>query len=101
MEEFQSPRAPAARKEGIRAAAAFPVLVDGEARGVMEFFSRHVRERDQDLLDLLEAIGNQIGQFLGRKASETAVRQSEARKASIPSRRRRVITLTTKAGSAS
>ncbi|HEY3364314.1 MAG TPA: GAF domain-containing protein [Symbiobacteriaceae bacterium] len=77
-------RAPSAVKGGLHGAVFFPILLDGEVAGVMEFYSRQVREGDDDLLKLMNGIGNQIGQFLARKRSEeerarALVREREAR----------------------
>jgi C4-dicarboxylate-specific signal transduction histidine kinase len=43
--------------------------------GVIEFFSREIRQPDQDLLDMLATIGSQIGQFIERKGAEEAFRK--------------------------
>jgi serine phosphatase RsbU (regulator of sigma subunit)/putative methionine-R-sulfoxide reductase with GAF domain len=60
------PRAACAAKDGLHAAFAFPIPLGGEIIGVMEFFSRCVREPDDDLLSMLVALGSQIGQFIER-----------------------------------
>src|SRR3989338_6689698 len=44
------PRAPVAAKEGLRAGFAFPLKSDGGVLGVMGFFSREIRQPDNDLL---------------------------------------------------
>ena len=59
------PRAPAAAQAGLHGAFALPILCRGEVLGVMEFFSREIREPDTDLLEMFGAIGSQIGQVLG------------------------------------
>jgi PAS domain S-box-containing protein len=64
------PRAPAARRAGLRTGFAFPITVGGEILGVMEFFSRDVQESDDALLQTFTAIGGQIGQFLKRERAE-------------------------------
>jgi PAS domain-containing protein len=56
---------------------AFPILLGGEALGVIEFFSREIRQPDQELLDVLATIGSQIGQFIERKRAEAELRVSE------------------------
>ncbi len=66
------PRAPAAAREGLHAAFAFPITVGGETLGVMEFLTRDVEPPDGDLLRMLAAVGSQIGQFLKRKQAEEA-----------------------------
>ncbi len=60
------PRAVIAAREGLHAAFGFPVLVRGEVVSVMEFFSREIREPDDDLLSMLSTVGNQIGMFMDR-----------------------------------
>jgi len=64
------PRAPIAAREGLHGAFGFPVLVGGEVFGVMEFFSREIREPDDELLRLLTTVGTQIGLFVERKRAE-------------------------------
>ena len=80
------PRGPIAEREGLHAAFAFPILLGGEVLGVIEFFSREIRQPDQELLNVLATIGSQIGQFIERKRGEEALRESEA-KNSAPGRR--------------
>jgi PAS domain S-box-containing protein len=72
-------RAPAAAKAGLHGAVIFPILLDAEALGVVEFFSREARKRDEDQLATLSAIGSQIGQFITRRRAEAALRASEER----------------------
>jgi two-component system response regulator FlrC len=64
------PRAPIAAREGLHAAFAFPVLLRGEVFGVMEFFSREIREPDEHLLPMLTAVGDQIGMFIERQRAQ-------------------------------
>src|SRR5882757_1998274 len=71
------PRGPIAEREGLHAAFGFPILLGGEVLGVVEFFSREIRQPDQELLNMLATIGSQIGQFIERKRTEAALRDSE------------------------
>ena len=64
------PRAAVAAREGLHGAFGFPIKLGGIVLGVLEFFSREIREPDQDLLELLATIGSQIGQFVERKRAE-------------------------------
>ena len=73
------PRGPIAEREGLHAAFGFPILLGGEVLGVIEFFSREIRQPDQELLNMLATIGSQIGQFIERKRAEEALRESEAK----------------------
>ena len=58
--ERHFPRAPLAVREGLRAAFGFPILLGGEVLGVLEFFSRELRDPDQELVQMLSAMGSQI-----------------------------------------
>ena len=69
------PRAPIAEREGLHAAFGFPILLGGEVLGVIEFFSREIRQPDQELLNMLATIGSQIGQFIERKRAEAELRE--------------------------
>jgi PAS domain S-box-containing protein len=69
------PRAPIAEREGLRAAFGFPILLSAEVLGVIEFFSREIKQPDQELLNMLATIGSQIGQFIERKRAEEAFRE--------------------------
>jgi signal transduction histidine kinase/CheY-like chemotaxis protein len=73
------PRAQVADRVGLHAAFGFPITDGENTLGVMEFFSGVIEEPDEDLLQLLAAIGSQIGQFLKRKQAEAdLVRAKEA-----------------------
>src|SRR6266446_4327140 len=69
------PRGSIAEREGLHAAFGFPILLGGEVLGVIEFFSREIRQPDQELLNMLATIGSQIGQFIERKRAEEALRK--------------------------
>jgi|GEM_PF-1078751 len=64
------PRAEVAVKEGLHSAFCFPVEGNKEVIGVISFLSRTTRQPDNDLLNMMTAIGRQIGLFIVRKQSE-------------------------------
>jgi diguanylate cyclase (GGDEF)-like protein/PAS domain S-box-containing protein len=64
---------------GLRGALAFPIRGGDEVIGVLEFFSREARPPDLELLQMLDAVGSQIGQFAERRRAEEALRESEER----------------------
>ena len=68
------PRMEIARQCGLRAAFGIPVALGKETLGVIEFFSREIREPDDDLLKMFAALGSQIGQFIERKRAEGEIR---------------------------
>jgi two-component system, sensor histidine kinase and response regulator len=61
------PRAVAAERVGLHSAFAFPVLRGTQVVGVMEFFSRDIREPDTALLETMSAAGSQIGLYAAGK----------------------------------
>jgi len=65
-----------ATRAGLRSAFAFPILVGGEFYGVMEFFSREVRPRDERVIEIAQTAGIQIGQFIARMQAEAALRDA-------------------------
>ena len=71
------PRGPIAEREGLHAAIGFPILLGSEVLGVIEFFSREIRQPDQELLDMVATIGSQIGQFIERKRAEETLMRSK------------------------
>jgi diguanylate cyclase (GGDEF)-like protein/PAS domain S-box-containing protein len=70
--EFQ--RGSAAADAGLHCAFAFPVMAGGERLGVMEFFSRTIKQPDPELLAATRSLGSQIGQFMVRKDAEERLR---------------------------
>jgi PAS domain S-box-containing protein len=74
---FLFPRAPMAARCRLHSAFGFPVSVGNEVIGVIEFYSRNIREPDKALLDMMSALGAQIGQFMRRKEAEEALRRAE------------------------
>ncbi len=68
------PRAAIAAREGLHAAFCFPILLGSQVLGVLEFFSHEIQQPDARLLEMMGAIGSQIGQFIERKNAEDALR---------------------------
>jgi PAS domain S-box-containing protein len=69
------PRAEIAAQEGLRASLGFPIIVGTECVGVLEFFSGEIQQPDDELLQMLGALGSQIGQFVERKRAENELRR--------------------------
>ena len=78
-EDANFPRASAARRGGLHAAFAFPLESPRGVVGVMELFSRELREPDERLLWTMRVLGSEIGQFVARRNAENEVRASESR----------------------
>lgn len=79
------PRARYAQMDGLHGAFAFPIQIQGNVTGVLEFFSREAREPDEQMLASFMAVGNQIGQFIERKMAQNRLREFYAVVASIGS----------------
>ncbi len=75
------PRAGTAVREGLHSAFGFPIMSRRDVLGVMEFFSRKIRQPNNALLNMMSAIGNQIGLFIKRKQAEEQV-QTQLRRLS-------------------
>ncbi len=78
------PRAALAVAEGLRGAFAFPIRIGPRFFGIIEFFSWEVREPDPDLLEMVETLGNQLGQVMERRRIEmeaaAELREADRRK---------------------
>jgi two-component system, cell cycle sensor histidine kinase and response regulator CckA len=71
------PRAPAAREAGLRGGFAFPLFAGRAVNGVIELFSEHLVEPDPDLLQLVTALGSQIGLFIERRRVEQELERAK------------------------
>jgi PAS domain S-box-containing protein len=76
-------RAEAARQSQIRDGVGFPVLAAGRCLAVIELFSRTARAPETEMLEVTNALGSVIGEFMQRLGSAEAVRLGETRKAAL------------------
>jgi PAS domain S-box-containing protein len=67
------PRAALAAENGLHSAFGFPIRLGKDVLGVIEFFSREIRQPNADVLEMFSAIGSQIGQFIERNEAEEAM----------------------------
>ena len=74
--ETKLQRSAHALKAGLHSAFGFPILVGGEFYGLMEFFSRTTRPRDERVIEIAQTAGIQIGQFIARLQAEAALREA-------------------------
>lgn len=79
VKEEKFPRASFAATVGLHSAVGFPIKIGSDFYGVIEFFTRHALLHDQALINMLDAIGSEIGQFIRRKRVE-AERESLLRR---------------------
>ena len=72
-------RASLALKADLHGAFAFPISTGDRIYGVLEFFTREIRQPDREMLNMVRDIGMKIGQFIERRQTEDVLRQTEAR----------------------
>jgi signal transduction histidine kinase/ligand-binding sensor domain-containing protein len=60
----------------LKSAFGFPITLEGEVIGVLEFFSQERRERDGELLEMMSTIGGHIGQLIERRRADEALKRS-------------------------
>jgi signal transduction histidine kinase len=78
LEDEAFARARAAASDDLHAAVCVPVLSGIEPVGVIEFVSDEIRPLRRSFLDSLEAISQQVGQFIERKRAEAAAERLKA-----------------------
>ncbi|MEY2536153.1 MAG: phosphoserine phosphatase RsbU/P [bacterium] len=71
------PRRELAARADLNAAVLLPVVGPNGVLGVMEFFSRALREPDPAQLDLMRTVGRQIGQYVARVRAEERLAATE------------------------
>ncbi|MEJ7594745.1 MAG: PAS domain-containing protein [Planctomycetaceae bacterium] len=72
-------RAVPAAKNGLHSSFASPIVVGDQILGVIEFFSRRMREADSGLLELMGTVAGSVGQFIQRRRAEEEWRASADR----------------------
>ena len=77
VREAEFPRAASAARHDLHSAFACPVVVGDRTFGVIEFFTKRIREPDADLLEMMGTVAGNFGQFLERKLAEEQLHQSE------------------------
>jgi len=75
-QENNLPRRDAAVTAGLKSAMAFPIQRAGDFIGVLEFFTAQRMEQDPNLLNMMTAIGSEIGQFFQRRRAEDDLRRA-------------------------
>ena len=65
------------RRYDLHSAIACPVIVGDRTLGVIEFFTKRIREADTDLLETMGTVAGNVGQFAERKGAEDELRHSE------------------------
>ena len=71
------PRAQVAAEVDMRGGFAFPLYAEGAVNGIIEMFSYKFVQPDEDLLQLVEALGIQIGLFVERRRMEQELQKEK------------------------
>src|SRR5215831_2380783 len=70
VDDTNFPRAPIAARVGLHSAFAFPVRVGENIAGIMAFYNREIVKVDDELLQMFDALGKQVGDFIKRTKAE-------------------------------
>jgi len=62
-------------EDGLQSAYAFPVRYHGACVGIVKMLSRHPRERDPSVVELMDAVGDHLGELLHASAQATERQQ--------------------------
>ncbi|HUE95564.1 MAG TPA: ATP-binding protein [Longimicrobiaceae bacterium] len=73
------PRLRAAADAGLNSAFAVPVCVGHDCLAVIEFLTTHHHAADERLLESMDAIGADLGQFIRRREAEDRLEEQEGR----------------------
>lgn len=72
-------RSKSAEDIGVKGAFAFPILLDGDAVAVLEFFSEDEEEPDEKVMDAMGSVGLQLSRVAERERAQKKLRRSEKR----------------------
>lgn len=70
VDDKNFPRAPIAARVGLHGAFAFPIRVGGNIACVMAFYNREIVQPDDEMLQMFDALGKQVGDFMKRTKAE-------------------------------
>jgi PAS domain S-box-containing protein len=74
----RSDRTRAALDAGLRSGFGFPIVVEGQIIGILEFYSLYRVQLDEELLNMMGHIGLQLGQVIKRQRSEEELQRAKA-----------------------
>jgi PAS domain S-box-containing protein len=70
VDDKNFPRAPIAERVGLHGAFAFPIRVGQHVACVLAFYNREVVQPDDEMLQMFDALGKQVGDFIKRTRAE-------------------------------
>jgi signal transduction histidine kinase len=80
-----------AAEEGPRSEFVFPILIGGEVIGVLNLYSREIRQPEPEMIQIMAFIGSHIGQLIQRgRAEEALLKSKEERLVELERVRKRI-----------
>ncbi|MEH2026512.1 GAF domain-containing protein [Nostoc sp.] len=79
VKEINFPNFKIAAQVGLHAAFGFPIRSGNKIIGVITCFNREIQPSDQDLVKMMNSIGEQVGQFIQRKQAEEEIQRQNLR----------------------
>jgi two-component system sensor kinase len=70
VDDSNFPRAPIAARVGLHGAFAFPIRVGEAVNCVMAFYNREIVQPDDEIIQMFDALGRQVGDFIKRTRAE-------------------------------
>src|SRR5438874_9046416 len=70
VDDKNFPRATIAERVGLHGAFAFPIRIGNHVSCVMAFYNREVVQPDDEMLQMFDALGRQVGDFIKRTRAE-------------------------------
>jgi PAS domain S-box-containing protein len=70
VQDKNFPRAPIAERVGLHGAFAFPIRVADHVACVVAFYNREIVQPDDEMLQMFDALGRQVGDFIKRTRAE-------------------------------
>ena len=70
VDDKNFPRAPIAERVGLHGAFAFPIRVGAYVACVIAFYNREIVQPDDEMLQMFDALGRQVGDFIKRTRAE-------------------------------
>src|SRR5215831_9818196 len=70
VDDKNFPRAPIAARVGLHGAFAFPIRIGDNIVCIMAFYNRAIVQLDDELLQMFDALGKQVGDFIKRTKAE-------------------------------
>ncbi|MEA5603141.1 GAF domain-containing protein [Nostoc sp. UHCC 0252] len=79
VNDLNFPHFKIAAQIGLHTAFGFPIRTGNKILGVITCFNREIKPPDQDLINTMNSIGEQVGQFIQRKRAEEELQRQNLR----------------------